>query len=92
MSTIVQSDITKEAAGYVGRHYKYGSDVQMSIEKLPAETISEPIGPPTNASRTQNLIWEKEGNECVKRKCQLDENLIKLYSVIWSQCTDAMKA
>jgi hypothetical protein len=81
-----QSDIytrtTREVGEYVERNYKYSSDVKMFIKKLLEETIPKLNDLLTNAMITQNQIWEKEVDEYVKQKCQLEENLIKLYFII----------
>ena len=47
---------TKEIAEYVGREYKYGSDVRLSIETMAEVTIPEPQDPPPNATRSQERM------------------------------------
>jgi hypothetical protein len=37
-------------------------------------------------------IWEKQVNEHVKRGTMLSENLKTVYSLIYGQCSDAMRA
>ena len=83
---------TKEIAEYVGKNYKYGNDVRLAVESLTPPTLTEPSDPPQGASQTRERIWEKEVDEYVKRKGYLAENLKTLFSLIWGQCTDAMRA
>jgi hypothetical protein len=54
--------------------------------------LDVPTDPPTNASRTETRIWEKEVDEHVKRKMYLQENTKTLYSLVWGQCTDVVRA
>jgi hypothetical protein len=83
---------TKEIAEYVGRTYKYGADIRMAIETLVIPTIAEPTDPPADASRTQVRIWEKRVDEYVKKETHLEENIKTIYSLIFGQCTEAMRA
>jgi len=83
---------TREVAEYVGQTYKYGADAQLAIEKLAPPIIAEPDDPEENASGTINRIWEKDVNKYVKRKNMLSENLKTAYSLVYGQCTDALRA
>jgi hypothetical protein len=83
---------TKEVAEYVGRTYKYGSDVRLAIDNLEQKPIPLPSDPPATATRTKTKVWELEVTEYVRRKSHLDENLKTLYSLIWGQCTDVIQA
>jgi hypothetical protein len=89
-----QADIftktTKEIAEYVGRMYRYGSDVRLAIENLESPTLTLPTDPPDSATKTETIIWEKEVDEYVKKKKYLYENLKTLYSLVWGQCTDVI--
>lgn len=90
-----QSDIfaktTKEVAGYVGRTFKYGGDMQIAVENLELPSIEIPTDPPDDASKTELRIWEKGVDEHVRRINYLKENVKTLYSLIWGQCTDIMQ-
>ena len=83
---------TKEIAEYVGQTYKFESDIWLAIEGLSQPTWTEPADPLEGATRTQVRIWEKEVNEFVKRKNYFNENAKTAYSLVWGQCTDAMRA
>ena len=82
---------TKEIAEYVGRTYKYGSDARLAIDNMKRPKIQEPDDPKKDATATQKKIWEKRIDEYVKREGQLEENLKTVYSLVWGQCTDALK-
>ena len=83
---------TKEVAEYVGRTFKYGNDVRLAIETMTVPTIPQPPDPAQNATRTEERLWEKRVDEVVKRETHLEENLKTLYSLVWGQCTEAMRA
>ncbi len=36
-------------------------------------------------------MWEKKVDEFVKRETYLEQNMKTLYSLVWGQCTDAMR-
>jgi hypothetical protein len=57
------------------------------LETLAEPTFVEPMDP-----RTQVRIWEKQVDEHVKRGTMLTENLKTAYSLIYGQCSDAMRA
>jgi hypothetical protein len=91
-----QADIftktTKEIAKYVGRTYRYGSDMRLAIEKLERPRLTLPTNPPGSVTKTETRIWEKEVDEYVKKKTYMEENLKTLYSLVWGQCTDVVRA
>jgi len=76
----------------VGQTYKFGSDIRLAIEGLSQPTWTEPADPLKGATRTQVRIWEKNIDEFVKRKNYFNENAKTAYSLVWGQCTDAMRA
>ena len=43
------------------------------------------------ATRTQVRIWEKQVDEHVKQEVHLVENLKTVYSLIYGQCSDALR-
>lgn len=94
-SDMRQSDMyaktTKEIVGYVGREYRYGADVGLSVENLTITTKALPDDPESGASLTAKRIWEKEVDEYVKQKSYLIDNIKRLYSLVWGQCTEVMR-
>ena len=83
---------TREIGEYVGRTYKYGADIRRAIETLAVPTLTEPMDPPTEATRSQIRIWEKRIDEFVKKETHLEENIKTVYSLIFGQCTEAIRA
>ena len=82
----------KEISEYVGREYTYGGDARLAVENMAKPAIPEPEDPPEGASRTQERIWEKKVDEYVKRSSYMDENVKKVFSLVWGQCTEALRA
>jgi predicted RNA-binding protein associated with RNAse of E/G family len=73
--------------------YKHGADTKIAPETLAMpSTFREPEDPPADATRTRVRIWEKEVDEYVKRGILLTENLKTAYSLIYGQCSEAMRA
>jgi hypothetical protein len=83
---------TREIADYVGTAYAQGADVKRSIQTLQALEFIEPPDPPEGASRTQIRMREKRLDELIKRESKLEENLRSLFSLVWGQCTDPLRA
>jgi hypothetical protein len=51
-----------------------------------------PSNRPTGVDQINLAIWGKEIEAFVKRKGYLSENLRSAYSLIWGQCTDALRS
>jgi hypothetical protein len=85
------SQTTKEVAEYVGRTFKFGMDVCLSIEKLQQVVITPLDDPPPDSSRTDIRIWEKRIDDFVTRETILRETLKTTYLLILGQCTDLMR-
>eukprot|EP00978_Attheya_sp_CCMP212_P010678 scaffold25993_cov57-Attheya_sp.AAC.2 len=87
-----QSDVyvktTNEIAEYVGTNFTYGNDTKIAVKQLP---IPVPADPPAGAGRGEIRLWEKRLDAFVKRESYLEENLKTLYSLVWGQCTDAIR-
>ena len=82
---------TMEIAEYVGRTYKYGMDIRLSIENMTMAKFELPEDPPTDATRTEIRLWEKRIDDYALRENTLKENIKTTYSLIWSQCSDAIR-
>ena len=52
----------------------------------------EPTNCPDTSSNVKKQILEKKIDEFMKRELTLEENVKNLYSLIWGQCTEAMKS
>jgi hypothetical protein len=72
-----QADIftktTQEVAEYVGRTYKYGSNVRLAVEKLSRPVLELPVDQPDTATKTETRIWKKEIDEYFRKKSYLDK-------------------
>jgi len=83
---------TKEVAEYVGSHYSNGGDARLAVMHLKMPSLEKPKAPPKDADATDMKIWEEEVKEFVKTKIKLKENVKQLYSLVWGQCSEAMRA
>jgi hypothetical protein len=82
----------REIAAYIGRTYDYGGDVRWSIKNEEKYVPTKPAGIGASTDPTDKHIWEKEIDECVRRKAKLTSNCEKLYSLVLGQCMDHMVA
>jgi hypothetical protein len=80
-----QSDVytktTKEIGEYVGRTYRYGSDVRRAVQKLTMPTLPVPADPADGATKAVVRMWEKKIEDFVKHELALEENLRTLYTL-----------
>jgi hypothetical protein len=76
---------------YVGSKYDYGGDVTKVIKTLTLITLTPPADPPTGSTAGVTKLWEIELTNFVKRRLKLEDNLHRLYALIWGQCTEHMK-
>jgi hypothetical protein len=83
---------TREIGDYVGRTYKYGGDARIVVQTLTLPTIELPEDPKDGASKTAMKLWDKAIDEYVRRKSYLEENIKTMYSLVWGQCSDAIRA
>jgi hypothetical protein len=58
---------TREISEYVGRTYKYGGVIRLSVEMLVPPSIDPPADYPADATRTTIRIWEKVVDEHIRR-------------------------
>lgn len=82
---------TKEIAEFVGRTYKYGGDIRLSVETLTIPIMTPTLDYEEGAGRTAIRIWEKSVDEHVRRMSQPTENIKTLYSLVWGQCNDVVR-
>ena len=82
----------KEVAIYIGSKYDYGADISLAVEELVLPTIDVPADIASNASATVKRIWEKRIDAFVKRETMLEGNIKTLYSLVWGQCTESLRA
>ena len=84
--------IIKQITTYVGREYKHGSNIKHVVELRQLPTTDTPANLNTNATEVKHEIWCKQIEGYVKRTAILDENIQNRYSLVWGQCTEAMKS
>ena len=56
------------------------------------KNINIPEDLPEKPTKTQELIYHEKIREAVKQEMKMDQDLEKLYSVVWGQCTPGLKA
>ena len=85
---------TEEIANYIGKEYTQGYYVRLSVEEMMLYDmdIEKPSDLATGASTLDTEIWKEEVKTFVKTKTTFSSNLKRLYSLIWGQCSDTMKA
>jgi hypothetical protein len=81
---------TKEISEYVGR--TYSADARTAVETLVLPTFEYPADPETGASATETHKWQKRVDSMVTREDRFEEDLKKVYSLIWGQCTEFLCA
>jgi Reverse transcriptase (RNA-dependent DNA polymerase)/Zinc knuckle len=86
------SNTTKEIAIHVGSKYDYGADISIAVENLELPTLVEPADLPQGANETKKRMWEKRVDGFIKRETMLEENVKTLYSLVWGQCTENLRA
>ena len=64
----------------------------LTLENLKVPTLKQPDDLKSTATATDRRIWEKRVDEYVKRESMLEDNINTLYSLVWGQCTDSLRA
>jgi hypothetical protein len=91
-----------ELDGYVGLHFKHNlADIKKMIRKMTDTVFDMPPAPePTpgatatetaTVSASAQVFWKQEVDMYFRKK-NMYENKCALYTVIWSQCSEAMQA
>jgi hypothetical protein len=88
----IYADTTKEIAGYVGRTFSEGGVMKTIVETLEYPTLPMPSDPPDNATLTEKKVWEEKVKLHVRSERDIELGVTRLWSVVWGQCTEAMKA
>ena len=83
---------TREIADHVGRNYTNGADVRQAIMKGVTPTFATPISPAAGADAGTVCKWKKRIDGIIKREDILEANLKTLFSLIWGQCTEVLRA
>ena len=79
-------------ATYVARSMRNGGDMHFCITTQTMFTPPEPTRPTIYADQIQQLDYRIERAEYVKQLNLIRSQLRSIYSTIWSQCTERMRA
>ena len=83
---------TKDAMSYyAGRTYSLGSTIQAAIEDMTLIDKPEPTYPADDTKKGDLKKWEKRMDAHIRREQILEEELGRMYGVIWAQCSPDMK-
>jgi hypothetical protein len=84
---------TLEALGeYAAKEFKFPEDLKsMFREPITAPVLVEPADLSDDAGARETIIWEVTVKTFGRRTDELRSNLMKLYTVIWGQCSEAMR-
>ena len=83
---------TKEIADYVGREFKnHPGDIRLVVLHLQGLQFTLPTDPAPNATETERMIWRETIKSFCVRRNVLSENIRRLYSLVWGQCSDVMR-
>jgi hypothetical protein len=93
----------EELDGYVGLHFKHNpADIKKMIRKMTDTVFDMPLAPePTpgatetataTVSASAKVFWKQEVDMYFRKKNMYENNKCALYTVIWSQCSEAMQA
>ena len=81
---------SRKLADYVGK--EFGGGVRYAVEYHEIKKIPDPDPLDRSPSSAARMIYNEKIKEIVKEKMRLKKDLEKLYSIVWGQCTPAMKA
>ena len=75
------------------RNYKQAKHMVYVLENHSKLDLEEPDDSvDESASMLEKKMWEEEVKRYIVNKELLDENMAKLYMLLWGQCTDTMQA
>ena len=79
-------------ATYVARSMRHGGDMHYCITTQTMFTPPEPAWPTVYSDPIQQLDYKIERAEYVRQVNMIRSQLRAIYSIIWSQCTERMRA
>ena len=84
---------TKKAiANYVGCTYQHSGDIRRAIETLTLPTIPMPTAPVADPMPVLlAAIFSEQVKEYVKQTSRLQENIKRLWALVWGQCSDTIR-
>ena len=82
----------KAVANYVGRTYQHSGDIRRAIETLTLPAIPMPIAPVADPIPVLlAAIFSEQVKEYVKQTSRLQENIKRLWALVWGQCSDTIR-
>ena len=82
----------KAIANYVGRTYQHSGDIRRAIETLTLPTIPLPTAPVADPMPPLlAAIFSEQVKEYVKQTSRLQENIKRLWALVWGQCSDTIR-
>ena len=88
---------TEEIAEYAGRTLKMGNHVKRSMERMKEVPVAPPVKPkpPAGETKIDELdmeVYRQEVKAYVMNKELLQASMMRIYSVIYGQCSDGVRA
>ena len=78
---------------YAMKELEYGSDMNLLLSDLKTPELPDPPDKPIGKTSEARLeIWKRRIYMYAEREMRLEENLKKVFVVIWGQCSDTMRA
>ena len=78
---------------YAKKSVRYPEDLApLFTDTIKTPMLDEPEELESTASKLEELIWNEQVKEFVKRSRELRSNLATMYAVAWGQCSPAMRA
>ena len=77
---------------YVGRTYKHPDMVIEAIDQMRKPVLAEPPDLDASATLIKKKLWEERVKRFIEKEDMLEENLKRLYILLWGQCSDIMQA
>jgi hypothetical protein len=81
---------TKEIAEYVGQ--VYSGYARTAVESLTLPVFQYPSDPAANATETEKRKWQKRVDSTVVKEDRFEEDMKKVYSLIWGQYMESLRA
>ena len=83
---------TEELTGYAEASFRKPTNILQLINNLSDTKINEPDLSKDTPNVFQITIWKQESDKYDARGSEYKENKTVLYTLVWGQCSDAMKA
>jgi len=82
---------TREIIEYIGRTFKYSTDLVKGMESLVEPKIAEPEELPEGATALEKRKWDKRVDKLIDQEDRLQDATSRAYAIVWGQCSDALR-